>query len=123
MEPEPGQLAVVRGLRLRDLVLVVRKHQVDATRVDVERVAEVALAHGRAFDVPAGPARSERGIPGSADLLVGRLRLLPQREVAHRLLVIFVGGYPHAGPQPLPVQVRQLAVPREGGYAEDNGSV
>ena len=43
--------------RLRDLVLVMRKHQIDAAAVDVEGLAETLPGHGRAFDVPARPAR------------------------------------------------------------------
>src|SRR5206468_11560404 len=98
VEPEPRELAVVRGLRLGDLVLVMRKHQVDAARVDVECVAEVALAHRRALDVSARPALPERRVPRRPDLFVDRLRLLPPRAVAHRLLVVPVlsdrGGIP-----------------------------
>src|SRR5664280_1269112 len=43
--------------RLRDLVLVMRKHQIDAAAVDVEGLAEMLPGHGRALDVPARPAR------------------------------------------------------------------
>ena len=58
-----------RALRLRDLVLVVREDQVGAAAVDVERLAEVAVRHRRALDVPArdGPVprgSSQDGSPG-----------------------------------------------------------
>ena len=43
--------------RLRDLVLVMREHKIDAAAVDVEGFAEMLPRHRRAFDVPAGPAR------------------------------------------------------------------
>src|SRR5438445_6451840 len=97
---------------------MMRKHQVDTTRVDVEGVAKVALAHRRALDVPARPALSERRVPRGPDLLVTRLRLLPQREVADRLLVVLVSGHAGTGAKPLPVEVRQLAVVRKAGDAE-----
>ena len=63
VKPEPREGLVIRGLRLRDLVLVVREHEVNAAGVDVERLAQVALAHRRAFDVPSRPARAEWCIP------------------------------------------------------------
>src|ERR1035437_6542753 len=46
-----------RAARLRDLVLVMRKHQIDAAAVDVEGLAEMLPGHGRALNVPARPAR------------------------------------------------------------------
>src|SRR5450759_5859710 len=66
------------------------KHQVDASGMDVERLAEVTLAHRRAFDVPAWPAAAERRIPGRAELLVWRQRPLPESKVADRFLVVLV---------------------------------
>src|SRR5450759_1415011 len=90
MEPEARELLVVGGLRLCDLVFVMREHQVDAAGMDVERLAQVALAHRRALDVPARPAAAKRCLPGRAELLVLRLRFLPECEVADRLLVVLV---------------------------------
>ena len=55
-----------RALGLRDLVLVVREDQVGAAAVDVERLAEVAVRHRRALDVPARAARSPRARPTTA---------------------------------------------------------
>ena len=51
------------GFRLRDLVLVMREHQVFAAGVQVEGFAEILHRHGGALDVPAGAAVAERGIP------------------------------------------------------------
>ena len=39
------------------------KDEVDAARMDVERVTEVGHAHRRALDVPAGPAGADRRVP------------------------------------------------------------
>ena len=41
---------------LREFVLVVRKHQVDAAAMDVELLAEMLPRHRGAFDVPARPS-------------------------------------------------------------------
>ena len=52
-----------RTLALGDLVFVVRKDQVDAAGVNVERLSEVLHAHRGALDVPAGTSRPQRGFP------------------------------------------------------------
>ncbi len=102
--------AVAGGARLRHLVFVVREAQVEAAAVDVEHAVEVAVAHRRAFDVPAGAAGAERRLPARVGR-VGGLRALPQREVARvalvfrkvgridRIVLVFAGGvhrWPHA---------------------------
>src|SRR5205085_1856349 len=74
---------VMRRLALRELVLVMRKDQIDAAAMDVEGLAEMRLAHRRAFDVPARPAAAPRAVP--ARLL--RRRRLPQHKIAGVLLV------------------------------------
>ena len=61
-----------RALGLGDLVLVVREDQVGAAAVDVEGLAEVAVRHGRALDVPARAARA----PGALPRRLARLRRL-----------------------------------------------
>src|SRR5260370_31087082 len=81
VQPHTCKLLSVGRLRLGDLVLVVREQQVDAAAVDVEGVPEEVLAHGRAFDVPAGASATERRLPRGHQLLVARLRPLPQREI------------------------------------------
>src|ERR1019366_251028 len=43
--------------RLRDLVLVMRKNEINAAAVDVEGLAEMLPGHGLALDVPPRPAR------------------------------------------------------------------
>ena len=67
VQPVARELAVAeRALGLGDLVLVVREDQVGAAAVDVERLAEVAVRHRRALDVPAGPARAPGARPRTA---------------------------------------------------------
>src|SRR5689334_22633738 len=53
--------------RLRNLVLVMRKNEIDAAAVDVEGLAQMFPRHGRALDVPSRPTRrynSGRRRPG-----------------------------------------------------------
>ena len=83
VQPVPREL-VARAFGLRDLVLVVREHEVVAAAVDVEAVAEDLERHRRALDVPAGPARAPRRRPRR---LAG-LRRLPQREVDRAALAL-----------------------------------
>ncbi len=68
----PGEL-VLPGVRaaLGDLVLMMREDQVHAAGVDVEHVGAPTSAdqlerHGRALEVPAGPAPAEGRVPGRA---------------------------------------------------------
>src|SRR6266581_4882849 len=83
--------------RLRDFVLVVRKHEIDAAAVDVEGFAEMFPRHGRALEVPAGPAwRGDTG--GRRPRRFARLRRLPQHEV-HRVALIRRDVDPGAGDQ------------------------
>ena len=63
---------------LHDLVLMVRKNEIEAAAVDVEALAQIGLAHGRALDVPAGPAAA----PGALPARQIRGRRLPQYEIA-----------------------------------------
>src|SRR6266851_4721579 len=49
-------IGVERAGALREFVLVVRKHQIDAAAMDVELFAEMFPRHRRAFDVPARTA-------------------------------------------------------------------
>src|SRR5205823_235885 len=76
---------------LRDLVFVMREDQVDAAGMNVERLGAATLPdllerHRGALEVPSRPAPPERRVPRRADLLVRRLGLLPQREIARVVL-------------------------------------
>ena len=76
--------AVMGTAALRELVLVVRKDEVLAARMDVDRGAEVLLRHRRALDVPARPPASPRRIPTGQF----RGRRFPQDEVVRISLVV-----------------------------------
>ena len=54
---------VGHALALRNLVFVVREHQVFAARMQVEAVAQKFHRHRRALDMPAGPAAANRAYP------------------------------------------------------------
>ena len=68
------------------LVLVVREAQIDAPAMDVEDLPQVASAHGRALQVPAGPAAPPGGVPGGVGGFGGPGGL-PQGEIARVALV------------------------------------
>ena len=91
VHPERGHRTVVQRLALGDLVLVVRKDEVETAAVDVEVRPEDRLAHRRALDVPAGTA----GAPGALPRWFTRLGLLPEGEVGRRPLP-FRRGTPFA---------------------------
>src|SRR5579864_4574916 len=55
--------AIVRTLALGDLVLVVRKDEIEPAAMDVEALAQIAFAHGGALDVPAGAAAPPGTLP------------------------------------------------------------
>ena len=67
MHPHLGELLSRSGFGLRNFVLVVWEHQIGATEMNINRVAEFGTHHGRTFDVPTGPARApwgrEAGLP------------------------------------------------------------
>ena len=101
---------VAGAFRLRDLVLVVREHEIVAAAVDVEAVAEDLERHRRALDVPAGPARS----PGRIPLRLSGLRGLPEREVDRAaLLLVDLDARARALEQLFERAMRQRAVRRQ----------
>ncbi len=113
VHPVPRE-GVPGGLGLRDLGLVVRELQVQAAAVNVEALAQVLQAHGRAFDVPPRKAHAPRGLPAHD---VPGLGVLPQREVTR---VAFLLTHRLAHPFLLIVEfaARQLAVLRPGPHVE-----
>src|SRR6266487_1246863 len=75
VHPVPRERPARRALGLRDFIYMVRKNQIDAAGVDVERLYAAALRdllerHRGAFEMPAGPAAPERRIPRGAHRLV-----------------------------------------------------
>ena len=68
---------------LRQLVLVMREHQIEPAAVDLEHGPEKLLRHHRALDVPARAAAAPGRLPPG---VLARLVGLPEREVARILL-------------------------------------
>src|SRR5439155_22041169 len=68
--------------------------------------------------MPARAAAPKWRIPRRTKLFILRMRLLPQSEIAHRFLVVLVGGYPSPGFEARAVEVRESAVPGEARDAE-----
>ena len=109
-----GEGLVGGGFALRDLVFVVREHEVFAAGVEVEAVAEVLHGHGGALDVPAGTAAADGRIPGGFAGLGG----LPEGEVAGGVLLVLVEIDARAVFHAAEVFLAELAVVGEGGEAE-----
>ena len=62
---------------------MMRKDQIDAPAVNIELVTQMLIAHGRALDVPTGPAAS----PGAAPSRGFQIGWLPQHKVLSVLLI------------------------------------
>src|SRR5260370_18825860 len=97
-----------RSFALRDFVLMMREHQVFTPQMEIEDRAEELHAHGAALDVPSGPPFSPRGRP--KDLAVLGHPRLPQCEISHRLLLIFIAADSFTYPHFLEIQFHELAV-------------
>ena len=106
-------------LALSDLIGVMREDEVHTAGVDVERRAQVAHAHGRAFDVPAGPPLADGRIPAR---FVG-LGSLPESEVAHVILGVVVGLHPLPYPHALRIESSQPPIVRPRGNPEEDRAV
>src|SRR5450756_1001483 len=110
MQPVTRETAS-RGSGLGDLVLMVREAQIETATVDVEGVAQVAVRHRGALEVPTGTAPAERGRPRGGGRFTGLARL-PQREVVR---VALPGALAVVGrAEVLEPLMSELAVPREG---------
>ena len=105
MHPVFDEWDAGEGFRLGQFVLVMRKLQIEAAAVDVERLAQQLHAHRGAFDVPARTSLA----PGAVPERLARLGPLPQGEVAGiALLVADLDAGP--GFQLLRIAMAQLAV-------------
>ena len=81
--------SAVRAAALSDFVFVVGELQIRAAAVNVKRLPEQFVAHGRTFDVPAGTAVAPRAFPRRFAWFGG----FPQHKVQR---VAFVGIHVHA---------------------------
>src|SRR5699024_8198314 len=90
VHPVPRECAPGRA-RLRLLVLMMRKPEVEPAAVDVELVAQVLARHRRALQVPTRATEPPWCRPGCGVGLLALLESLPQREVARITLAARVG--------------------------------
>src|SRR5678815_3095769 len=103
MHPDVGKpLLAGKCTALGNLILMMRKDQVYPAGMNVEHIPLPAIIkqlkrHGRALEVPSGPAPAERRIPGRANGLIFRPGGLPENTVPRVFLGIFVGRTPLAG--------------------------
>ena len=87
MHPNIGKARALMGAAaLRDLVLMMREHQIIAAAMNIEMRSQQFVAHGRAFNMPPRTAITPWAVPS------GRVRIgwFPQHEI-HR--IAFIGGH------------------------------
>src|SRR5437773_6654986 len=87
MQPVSNESFAGRTFALGDLVLMMRKNQIDSAGVKVKGLAQIFHGHRGAFDMPSGPAAANLCVPGR---LVRVARRLPQGKVARGSLLIFI---------------------------------
>ena len=63
MHPVVGQRATKSAFSLRDFVFVMRKLQIRAAAMDIERQSQEGFTHGRALNMPARTSPAIRRIP------------------------------------------------------------
>src|SRR5689334_24521722 len=74
------------GFTLRNFVFVMRKREIDAASVNIQRFAEIFHGHGGALDVPAGAAGADSSFP---EMLAG-LRRFPEGKIARAFFFVAV---------------------------------
>ncbi len=114
MEPVAREGLAGGGFALRNLVLVMGKHQVFAAGVEVEAFAEILHGHGGALQMPAGTAAPDGSVPAGFSCR----SCFPEGEVAGGVTLVFIdidaGAVGHA----FQIFFAELAVVREGAEAE-----
>jgi len=123
VEPVPDEGLSGGALGLSNLVLVVRKNQVFPAEVDVQRLAQLAHAHDRAFQVPARASPAPGRIPRRPRGLVLLLGGLPEGEVPHVVLLVVVGVHPRPRAELVGVYPGEATVVRERRDVEVDGTV
>src|SRR5258706_14718057 len=87
VQPVTDELFAGCAFALSDLVLVMRKHQIDSAYVKAEGFIEAFHRHRRAFDVPSRPPATDGCLPSGFFQVRWRL---PQSEVARVFFFILV---------------------------------
>ena len=105
MQPVAGERTVFCAFGLGDLVFMVRKNKIGSAAVNVEGLAEIFTAHGRALDMPARTAFPPGAVPGRLSGLAG----LPEGKV-HGMALARVHFYARPGRHIFQTTMGQLAV-------------
>ena len=116
MKPVVDPFLACSALGLGDLVRVMDRDVIDASRVNVELFAQVLHAHGRALDVPARIASSPGALPDHGLVLELGFRE-PEREVG-RITLIAIYLDARARLQLVELEEGKLAVARELAHVE-----
>ena len=123
MDPESRERLAGRPLALCDLVFVVREHQIDPARMDVDgRLSEESKRHRRTFDVPAGTAGRDAGV-GKLPRRFAFARSFPEHEIARVLFRVIVAVDARPRFHALVVEPGELSVPGHGRDLEVDRSV
>ena len=114
-----GKRLVRHALALRNLIFVVREHQVFAAGVQVEALAQKFHGHRRAFQMPSRPPAANGRIPRS---FAGFCRF-PQRKIPRRIFLVLVQIDARAVFHPGQIFFAELAVLGKGCEPEVPASV
>ncbi len=116
MHPVVGKLAAACGLALGGLVFVVRKNQILAAAMNVER--QIRFCHCRTFYMPAWPAHA----PGTFPFRLAWLCAFPEREI-QGIFLLLARLHPGAGHQLVQAAPGKTAVMLSAAHPEINVSV
>ena len=112
VKPVAHELTACCPLALRDLIFMMRKHEIDSAQMQIESLAEVLHRHRRTFDMPTGTAAADACFPGGFVLFRGGF---PEGEVPRIFLIVFVSidALAPARDVAREINFRKLAVIRE----------
>ena len=119
MHPMACKWLVRDALALRNLVFVVREHQVFAAGVQVEALAQKLHSHGRALQMPSRPPAANGRIPRCLAGLGG----LPQRKISRRIFLVLIQIDARAVFHPGQIFFAQLAILGKGSQTKVPASV
>ena len=106
VQPVANERFSSRRLALGNFVFVMRKGQVDAAGVNVQRLAQIFHGHRGTFNVPAGAAGAERRFPE----MLSRLGGLPQRKIPRAFFFVAIVVHPRAVLNSAHIDFREFSV-------------
>src|ERR1700733_15740546 len=118
MQPELHEGLAGGGFAFGDFVFVMREGEVYAAGVNVTSFAEILHGHGGTFDVPAGTAWANAGLP---EMLPG-FGSFPEGEIAGVVFFVAIVIHAGAGVNSAEINFGELAVIRKFGDAVVDGT-